>query len=94
MRELEFHSAKSFPSLSAITSSIHTTSLKSMANENPCSKFIFLKQVAASAVQDAALQTSPGSLVSAGVGLNIPGVSINGPTLDCGAIIGLGLAPS
>ena len=42
MRKLEFHSAKSFPSLSAITSSIHTTSLKLMANENPCSKFIFL----------------------------------------------------
>jgi hypothetical protein len=43
---------------------------------------------------DAALQTSMGPLVSATVGLNLSGVSINGPNLDCGAVIGFLLAPS
>lgn len=52
------------------------------------------KQGGASIVQDGALQSSVEALVSANVGLNLAGVSINGPTLDCGAIIGFGLAPS
>lgn len=43
---------------------------------------------------DEALQTSAGPLVSASLGLNLPGVSIAGPTLNCGAVINFGLAPS
>jgi len=43
---------------------------------------------------DEALQMSAGPLISATIGLNLPGVSINGPTLDCGNVLGFLLAPS
>jgi len=44
--------------------------------------------------KDEALQTSSGPFVAASIGLNFPGVSINGPVLDCGNVVGFRLAPS
>lgn len=43
---------------------------------------------------DGAVQSVGGPLVSATIGLNLAGVSIDGPTLDCGSVIGFLLAPS